>query len=94
MSNSTGISELYREFTDALTEVLAENATGPAHCGSSRGSPLSRKHPDYGEFGYLAAVETACRAAYGSGPRCWKRTTGSFSMRTDKGGRQVSLMWN
>ena len=57
MSNSTGISELYREFTDALTEVLAENAIGPAHCGSSRGSPLSRKHPDYGESGYLAAVE-------------------------------------
>jgi len=29
MSTSTDISELYREFTDALTEVLAENAVGP-----------------------------------------------------------------
>ena len=26
MSSSTDISTLYREFTDALTEVLAENA--------------------------------------------------------------------
>jgi len=47
MSNSTSISELYREFTDVLPEVLAENANGPAHRGSSRGSPLSRKHLDY-----------------------------------------------
>lgn len=30
MSSSTDISNLYREFTDALTEVLAENAAGPA----------------------------------------------------------------
>jgi hypothetical protein len=29
MSSSTDISTLYREFTDALTEVLAENAGGP-----------------------------------------------------------------
>ena len=30
MSSSTDISTLYREFTDALTEVLPENAGGPA----------------------------------------------------------------
>ena len=66
-----------------LPKVLAENAIGPAHRGSSRGSPLSRKHPDYGESGYLAAVETACRAAYGSGPCCWKRTTGSLTRSED-----------
>jgi hypothetical protein len=30
MSTGTEISALYREFTDALTEVLAENAVGPA----------------------------------------------------------------
>ena len=35
MSSSTGISELYGEFTDTLTEVLAvENAVEPAHRGS------------------------------------------------------------
>jgi hypothetical protein len=33
MSSSTEISALYREFTDALTEVLAENATGSARRG-------------------------------------------------------------
>jgi hypothetical protein len=29
MSSGTDISALYREFTDALTEVLAENAVDP-----------------------------------------------------------------
>ena len=43
MSASTDISELYREFTDAPTEVLAENAIGPARRGHSqeRGLRLS-----------------------------------------------------
>jgi hypothetical protein len=30
MSEDSDISILYREFADALTEVLAENAIGPA----------------------------------------------------------------
>jgi hypothetical protein len=29
----TGISAIYTEFTDALTEVLAENGVGPARRG-------------------------------------------------------------
>ena len=29
MSTGTDISAIYREFTDALTEILAENAVGP-----------------------------------------------------------------
>ena len=33
MSSSADISTLYREFTEALTEVLAENAVGPARRG-------------------------------------------------------------
>ena len=33
MSSGTNISALYREFTNALTEVLAENAVGPARRG-------------------------------------------------------------
>ena len=33
MSTGTDISTLYREFTDALTEVLAENAVGLARRG-------------------------------------------------------------
>ena len=33
MSTGTDISALYHEFTDALTEILAENAVGPARRG-------------------------------------------------------------
>ena len=33
MTSGTGISALYREFTAALTEVLAENVVGPARRG-------------------------------------------------------------
>ena len=33
MSEGFDISVLYREFADALTEVLAENAVGPARRG-------------------------------------------------------------
>ena len=33
MTTGTDISALYREFTDALTEVLAETAVGPARRG-------------------------------------------------------------
>jgi hypothetical protein len=39
MDGSTDISTLYREFTDALTEVLAENAVGPARHGRLLSSP-------------------------------------------------------
>jgi hypothetical protein len=40
MSTGTEISALYREFTDALTEVLAENAVGPARRGRAQSRPL------------------------------------------------------
>jgi hypothetical protein len=43
MSGSTDISTLYREFTDALTDVLSENAVGPARRGRlarSRAAPV------------------------------------------------------
>jgi hypothetical protein len=33
MSNLTEMSVLYREFTDALAEILAENVVGPARRG-------------------------------------------------------------
>ena len=54
------ITVLYGEFTVALTEVLAENAVGPARRGRlARARAVIKKHPDYSEFGYLLAVETA-----------------------------------
>jgi hypothetical protein len=60
MTSQTDISELYREFTDALTEVLAENAVGLARRGRlARARAAVRKHPAYGEHEYLLAVESA-----------------------------------
>ena len=60
MSSGTNISALYREFTNALTEVLAENAVGPARRGQlARARAAVKKHPDYSEHAYFLAVETA-----------------------------------
>ena len=60
MSSSTDISTLYREFTDALTEVLAENAGGPARRGRlARARAAIKKHSDYSEHEHYLAVETA-----------------------------------
>lgn len=60
MSSGTDISTVYREFTDALTEVLAENSIGPARRGQlARARAAVNKHPDYSEHGYFLAVEKA-----------------------------------
>jgi hypothetical protein len=60
MSSSTEISVLYLEFTDALTEILAENAVGPTRRGRlARAHAAVKRHPDYSDPGYLLAVETA-----------------------------------
>jgi hypothetical protein len=60
MSSGTDISTLYREFTDALTEVLAENAVGLTRRGRlARTRAAVKKHPDYSEHGYFLAVEAA-----------------------------------
>ena len=60
MSESSDISTLYREFANALTEVLAENAVGPARRGRlARARAAVKKHPDYSEVGYLRAIEAA-----------------------------------
>ena len=60
MSTSTDNSVLYREFTDALMEVLAENAGNPARRGRlARARAAVKKHPAYSEHEYFSAVETA-----------------------------------
>jgi hypothetical protein len=62
MSTSTDISVLYREFTDALTEVLAEDAVIPARRGRlARARAAVKKHPAYSEPAYVQAVDTAFR---------------------------------
>jgi hypothetical protein len=60
MLSGVDISELYREFTDALTEVLAENAVGPARRGRlARARAAVKKHPNYNEHEYFLAIEAA-----------------------------------
>jgi hypothetical protein len=60
MTTNTAITVLYREFTDALTEVLAENAVGPARRGRvARARGAVKKHAEYNEHAYFLAVETA-----------------------------------
>src|SRR5262249_32641281 len=46
MSDGSNVSVLYREFADALTEVLAENAGGPVRRGRlARARPPSNTTP-------------------------------------------------
>ena len=57
---STDFSALCHEFSDALTEVLAENAVGPARRGRlARARAAVKRHPDYSEHAYFLAVESA-----------------------------------
>lgn len=60
MNTGSSLEALYREFTDALTEVLAENAIGPARRGRlARARAAVKRHPRYSEHAYFLAVETA-----------------------------------
>jgi hypothetical protein len=60
MATAADISALYQEFTEALTEVLAENSVGPARRGRlARARAAVKKHPKYSEHEYFLAVETA-----------------------------------
>ena len=60
MISGTDISALYLEFTNALTEVLAENSVGPARRGRlARARAAVKKHPNYSEHEYFLAAETA-----------------------------------
>jgi hypothetical protein len=54
MSTGTDISALYHEFTAALTEVLAENAVGPARRGRlARARAAVKKQLEYSEHQYF-----------------------------------------
>ena len=60
MVGGVDISVLYREFTDALAEVLAENAVGPARRGRlARARAAVKRHPNYNEHEYFLAIEAA-----------------------------------
>jgi len=54
------VSVLYREFANALTEVLAENAANPARRGRlARARAAVKRQPDLNEHEYFLAVEAA-----------------------------------
>ena len=60
MTSGTDISAFIDQFTDALTEVLAEHSVGPARRGRlARARAAVKKHPHYSEHEYFLAVETA-----------------------------------
>ena len=50
MSTGAGISVLSSEFTDALTEVLAENAVGPARVPTRKGARGDQEAPRLQRF--------------------------------------------
>jgi hypothetical protein len=54
---STDFSALCHEFSDALTEVLAENAARRGRLARARAAV--KRHPDYSEHAYFLAVESA-----------------------------------
>ncbi len=60
MNTETDIAVRCHEFTDALTEVLAENAIGLARRGRlARAHAAVKRHPEYSEHAFCVAVETA-----------------------------------
>ena len=61
MHAEDNITALCREFTDALTEVLAENAAvSPVRRGRvARARAAIKRHPSYNEHEFCAAVEFA-----------------------------------
>jgi hypothetical protein len=60
MQTEADLEALCREFTSALTEVLAETAVGPARRGRvARAYAAIKKHPEYNEHAFCAAVEKA-----------------------------------
>ena len=60
MTPEANISALCHEFTNALTEVLAENAVGLARRGRiARTHAAVKRHPEYDEHTLCVAVETA-----------------------------------
>ena len=60
MTTEADLTALCHEFTDALTDVLAENAVGMARRGRvARAHAAVKRHPEYNEHAFCIAVETA-----------------------------------
>jgi hypothetical protein len=60
MTTEADLAALCHEFTDALTDILAENAVGMARRGRvARVHAALKRHPEYNEHAFCIAVETA-----------------------------------
>jgi hypothetical protein len=60
MTTEADLAALCHEFTDALTNVLAENAVGMARRGRvARAHAAVKRHPEYNEHAFCVAVEAA-----------------------------------
>jgi hypothetical protein len=60
MTTEADLAALCHEFTDALTDVLAENAVGMARRGRvARAHAAVKRHPEYNEHVFCVAVEAA-----------------------------------
>jgi hypothetical protein len=60
MTTEADLAALCHEFTDALTDVLAENAVGMARRGRvARAHAAVKRHPEYNEHAFCVAVEAA-----------------------------------
>jgi hypothetical protein len=83
MSTSADISVLYREFTDSLTEVLAETAGTPVRRGRlARAHAAVKKHPNYNEHEYFLASRQHSR----NGKECKTsaaKTINGYAARAD-----------
>jgi hypothetical protein len=64
MRTEADLTALCNEFTNALTEILAENAVGLTRRGRvARAHAAVEKHPEYNEHAFCVAVETLLVAA-------------------------------
>ena len=60
MNSELDISLLYREFTDALVNLLAEQSISVSARGQlARARAAVRSHPNFNEHGYFLAIESA-----------------------------------
>ena len=75
MSSGSDISTLYREFTDAPTEILAENAVGPARRGRLARERTAVKRPGVQRIQPSDAL---------SSTRGGNETTGTFACCTSR----------
>jgi hypothetical protein len=83
MRTEADLTALCNEFTNALTEILAENAVGLARRGRvARAHAAVIKHPEYNEHAFCVAVETAFtqwEALQNVGQTCRQRHLKSLS---------------